>query len=467
MRHDDPQSDAHEARVEFRLSDDDARALERVLAGIDGIGGIADGTSAGDLAHARLREQRVASLLGTLDVGGPAIDPTLVDLTFARVLREQSGAVGSQASAEGATAQPEWALCEDDQEAMDALVTAGYDASRVTPSLRARAQRIMQLGELATADPGLTGGQLLIERTLQRVERERREGALRPTGTESGGGGSARGGPRWQDLVSVAAVLLLGASVLLPVVSSLRSHQARTGCAANIAGVASAFGAYAGDHRGHMPVADGAMLAGAGEQSWWQVGSYDHSNSANLFTLRRARYAGLEQLACSGNGHAVRTLPEDARDWPSLHAVSYSYYVMFGRERPNWRGERAAASRAIAEASPETVVLADRSPVILRAVRGETVYPNENSPNHAGSGQWVLRVDGAGMWMQTPVQDGDNIWLPANLEAALDEVRVQARQGATQGQVGVKSRRDAAVERAVRLQGTETPASAQDAFLGP
>lgn len=455
MRHDEPQFEEPSRHEGARLALPDADALDALIAA----------RATGEELPPGERERRIAGLLGLIDAGAPATDPALVDLTVARVLREQTLA------SEEAFASDDFALSEDDQEAMDALITAGYDVSRVTPSLRARAHKIMQLGALATADAGLTGERLLVERTLQRVESERRERAVRPGGHEQAG---PRGGVRWQDVVSVAAVLLLGASVLLPVVSSLRSHQSRTGCAGNIASMASAFGAYAGDYRGHMPVAGELVRAGGGpsQDAWWEVGSNDHSNSANLFTLRRAKYAGLEQLACGGNAHAVRSLPEDARDWPSLRSISYSYYVMFGREQPSWRSggahrDRGSPSRVPLEASGDTVVLADRSPVILRAVRGETVYPNENSPNHAGSGQWVLRVDGAGLWMQSPVQDGDNIWLPANLEAALDAIREQTRHGATQGQVGVKSRRDAAVDRAVRLQGTETPASAQDAFLGP
>jgi hypothetical protein len=112
-------------------------------------------------------------------------------------------------------------------------------------------------------------------------------------------------------------------------------------------------------------------------------------------------------------------------------------------------------------------VLADASPVIRRAVAKQRVYPLENSANHAGTGQTVLRLDGSAVWLNTPVHEGDNIWLPADVEEVLREIQQQVAQGQQQGAVPLLTRQDAARQRAVRLEGTESPASVQDAFVGP
>jgi hypothetical protein len=201
-----------------------------------------------------------------------------------------------------------------------------------------------------------------------------------------------------------------------------------------------------------MPMAS-SSLAGT---SWWDVGrAPERSNSANLFELRRGGYASLDELACSGNARASRDLPGESRDWPSIHDVSYSYYVMFTANRPNWL------------TPGRTVILADKSPVIARALEGQGVNPMENSQNHAGTGQWGLHIDGSATWLPTPMLGEDNIWLPADLEEAMHDAILQSRAGASSGSVEVLTREAAAKRRALRIQGNEAPGSAEDSFLAP
>jgi hypothetical protein len=150
---------------------------------------------------------------------------------------------------------------------------------------------------------------------------------------------------------------------------------------------------------------------------------------------------------------------------------------MRGSDKPTWDGR----------GSSTTVILADRSPVIRRAFAGQTVSVGENSDNHAGNGQRVLRVDGSSDWLASPYDAGpgrntdqssgqrinqrlgtaDNIWLPVSLEETLLQIRTQQEQGASQGMVVVPSADQAAKMRQIRLFGTETPGNATDAFLGP
>jgi hypothetical protein len=135
---------------------------------------------------------------------------------------------------------------------------------------------------------------------------------------------------------------------------------------------------------------------------------------------------------------------QTAEDWQASEQISYSYQNLFAHDRPRW-------------VQPErTVVLADRSPVVPRALRGEWVNPLGNSDNHQGHGQNVLWSDGSVAYLRTPVlASGDNIWLPRQLEQALAEVaRLQA-----QGQ-----RPD---HTPFHLEGRLTPAGATDVFLSP
>lgn len=86
------------------------------------------------------------------------------------------------------------------------------------------------------------------------------------------------------------------------------------------------------------------------------------------------------------------------------------------------------------------VVLADRSPVIERARLGERFDPEAGSRNHLGRGENVLFNDGSIVWLVAPIlENGDNIWLPGSIEAT----------------------------GALRLRGTERPAGAGDSFVGP
>jgi hypothetical protein len=110
------------------------------------------------------------------------------------------------------------------------------------------------------------------------------------------------------------------------------------------------------------------------------------------------------------------------------------------------------------------VILADKSPVIIRAANHEPIQPYENSPNHGGQGQYALFADGSTLWLTSPIVGDDNIWLNRQQEAA-----VKLAEGVVHDLMP-NARPGTRVEVSVRMpvmRGNELPESRTDSFLGP
>jgi hypothetical protein len=472
---DHPSSD-HGGEQDLHLSGADARALDALAA--RGFAAPALQTPVPPRTH------HVAGLLSLLStpVAGEGRETdrasALLDVTMARVRAAASASQVPELQQGSLTEvhdiEVEATLSGDDVEALDAYVHARHQTGKVPSSLRARAERLEAMSQLITNTPGYTGdraallskvvAELDASEAAQRNADRPRTLRLDASVDRPRRSGFSPMGLRLADVASIAAVLVLGGSVLMPVMSSWNTHRMRSGCVSHMGEMARGMGQYAGDYQGSLPVASASLPGG----TWWDVGTPARSNSANLFTLRRAEYNTLEQLSCAGNAQAVTQLPVDADDWQSLPQVSYSYYVMFAQRRPDLSGVGTPAS---------TVILADQSPVIRRALRGEAIYVNENSPNHGGGGQWALKADASAQWLTTPTirtaRGGlDNIWLPADLEEAILDAEAQQRNGAHSGTVELMTREEAARRRAARmgergLKGVEAPTSPEDSFLGP
>ena len=388
-----------------RLSDEDAAALDRWM----------DRTGPGE----DVRDQRIDGLLSLLGspVSGEAERTTRVSLTDLRARR---------AAMDEARAGDHAVLSDADAAALDQWMGDGSLGSAEP----ARLERQSALASLVTGTPESSNEarQDLIERTLAAVEQAdaARSGRMR---FEEAAGGSRF---RMSDLISLAAMILILVSVAMPAMQGVSRFREQTACMSNMQVAARAFGTYAGSNADMLPMA----AAGFGG-SWMDVGNPGRSNSANLFTMPLQGYLRLDDLACPSNPNAVFGTPQPgAMDWRSMDEISYSYRVM-----PNG-GLRMSVA---VPTTTRVVVMADRSPVTLRASRGEVIYPEENSPNHDGRGQHVLRLDGSTSWVSYPAIEGDNIWLPREIETILHDVRTR---------LGL-------------IKGNEMPASATDGFVGP
>lgn len=405
MRPDDQQP------FSFSLSEHDQQAVDRLLEN-----GLSQSEPQNECEQ-RLHD--LFSLLGT-PVSEESHRETRANLieVLARRLRQQATA--------------EARLTPQDEQACDEYIEAGYTLSGINDETRARAEKLEAMGALITQGTLAAGSrEQLIQATLAGIQShiDSEESAMK---VEDRRGGFELPG-RWADLVSVAAMLLLAASVILPIMSGMRSASQQQMCYDNMNQTASAFGLYTGENRDMLPMA----TAGFGP-TWMEVGTTpEQSNSANLFTLIRNQFAQLDDLACPANPNAATgDADPDAWDWNSLEEVSYSYRIM-----------PPGGMRATSVAQPVRVVLlADRSPVVLRISKKQAVIPEENSPNHSQSGQHMLMLDGSSKWSDTPMLDSkDNIWLPRPIESMIHQVR----------------------EKYGIISGNEQPDGPTDAFVGP
>lgn len=407
----------YEDLTDLTLSPDSSRALDRL---VDSAFASLDHAAQDRTPHARA----LRSLLGLLETptpgeppvlaaGGP---PLLVDVTMARVMRQGADGLAGRIATPGAAAT----LTTDAARDFDAFVEANWTASE-RDSAAGAFSALLASGMHAPSPQQRAD---LVERTLALVETsaERTQRRFRMTPVPAAVAGRIRPGFRWSDLFSIAAMLLIGSSIVYPMLAGVRHQTMETACAANLSRAASAFTMYAADNNGSLPQAQASFLGGP----WWNVGQHQQSHSANLYRLVSGSYASLADLACPGNRSApvVRTDPT-ASDWSQPDEVSYSFQLM-GPGRPQWNK------------GATFVVLVDKSPIVPRARLGEAFDPMATSPNHQGRGQHVLFSDGSARFLQTPIlTNGDNLWLP--------------QQPTTPS----------------RLSGRELPANDSDAFVGP
>ncbi len=362
------------------------------------------------------RLQELLALLGT-PVQGESHRDSRADMIEIRARRIQREGI------------EEARLSQEDQAACDEYVESGYSVEAVQDAPRAK--KLEALGVLvASGDVSRGSRESLVTRTLSGIQAHI-DAEESTTKLEPRAGFQLPG--RWADLVSIAAMLLLAASVIMPIMSGMRSMNQQGICFNNMNQTANAFGLYTGANRDMLPMA----TAGFGP-TWMDVGTTpERSNSSNLYTLIRNQFAGLDDLACPSNPNAATgDADPEAWDWNSLEEISYSYRIM-----------PQGGMRATSIDQPVRVVLlSDRSPVVLRIKANQAVRPEENSPNHDHTGQHMLMLDGSATWSDSPMLDSrDNIWLPRPIESVIHEAR----------------------ERHGIMTGNEQPDGPTDAFVGP
>lgn len=287
-------------------------------------------------------------------------------------------------------------LCPEDRQALDALVAGGFDPNAVEPPHADRARRIAQwcglLDHLPAADPP----ENLTERTLAAIQRARQEDRFAQQIQSMTGGDP---GWRWREVLTVAAMLLIGVSLLIPIINHSNQAARQFQCRNNLAAAGMGFGSYANANNGQLP----ALRTHAGD-AWWDVNRFNadgtpRSNSAHVFLLIRRQHVEPDALQCPSNPTGDLQITPDLRDFPSFDHISFSYQNMFTEQRPTMY-------------SPTIALLTDKNPLFLPGKYRDDLPTTTLSDNHADlGGQNVLLSNGQVIWNPSPVlSNGDNLW---------------------------------------------------------
>lgn len=307
-----------------------------------------------------------------------------------------------------------------------------------------RGRRVTHWLDLIDHLPAEPPAEDLVARTMSRIaERSQRREVLAriadhrpaaielaPTGTMgiSGRASVPAIAFRWNELIAVAAVLMIAVSLLWPIMARTRTDAMRVACAANLATAGVGLKNYAWDNANMLP-----RYPTTAGSIWWNVGQpvsdgVVQSNSAHLYKLRREGYATAATLNCPTNGEAPQQLAASAFDWPNARAISYSYQNQYTPEPTH------------VNRSNSIVVLADKNPLFTpggdSASLGFDAEHGLDQPGqrHAQAGQNVLVIDGSVRWATTNAINGDNFYTVQNVNT---------------------------------YRGTETPASNGDSFVVP
>ena len=297
-------------------------------------------------------------------------------------------------------------LGDADQRAVDLLVDHGFDldaAVRANPGERARLEAAHALFMRVDAYPVEPPDPSLVDATLARIDRAEDERSARMTvGAGSTAGSRAipsLGRGRWADFIAVACVAILGVSVGLPLLNSMRERSAIAGCASNLRNLGSALATYHGDHNSR-PVAAGFAPDFSRLASW---AGYD--NSRHLDLLHQKGYCGTQCVCCGNDG--------DRSGYASL--------VPHDRVDGMWLTHA------------HLPLVADRNPLVMQsAFGGRVMVPSvDNSPDHGRRGQNVLFGDLSVVFEVSPIltimrgpsapPTPENIWVPADNGGLEDE----------------------------------------------
>ena len=297
-------------------------------------------------------------------------------------------------------------LSEADGRVLDRLLDARLgETGHLSPADAPRAERVQRVLSLLDAYPDESAPEDLAARTMARVASAKKlEQLTQRTGAVRGPFVSFQ----WRELLTVGALVMIGLSLMLPVLSRMNSDSRKLACQNNLAMAGSAVGTYAADFGNFMP-----RLGNWTNMDWWRVGQDAQARDAEparphtppLHILLRAGYARPEHLTCPENAFAVLVSPGQ-RDFSEYRRVSYSYQNQF-TDQP-----------IRVDALPTMAVLADKNPLFVIQGQGRFVFRSD-LPTDAVSafhsrlkGQNVLTADGNVTWKAQPVvgEEDDNIW---------------------------------------------------------
>jgi prepilin-type processing-associated H-X9-DG protein len=247
--------------------------------------------------------------------------------------------------------------------------------------------------------------------------------------------------PLWRNfgsLAAVAAAIVLIAGIIVPAMGLSRQKYFQERCQSQLKGIYAGLASYVSDHDGRMPHV--VMAAGA---PWWKVGDQGQENQSNTrhaWLLVRKGYLDPDDFVCPG-GEKGKPKVLDAQEISRYNDFPGREYVQFSMRMccPEF-GQMTLGQRR--------VILADLNPLSEKLPSNDSTSMSirlnrellRNSPNHNRRGQNVLFCDGSVEFNRgrtTKVAATDDIYM---LNQMCD---------------------------GCEITGTETPATADDAFLVP
>ena len=202
------------------------------------------------------------------------------------------------------------------------------------------------------------------------------------------------------EVLATAAALLLLALVFVPGVMKAHSMKLRVACESNMQHVGVALESFADGHQQTLPFAK--VDAARGDGNWLNRDHGRHvSGTAPLFVLLQEGTLRPADLNCpAGDDPQFAGACEGLRDFPDTVYCSYSFQNFFDRSEPMVRDK----------AKP-VPIMADRNPLFRNGTYCADSSGTSNSFNHSREGQNVLYTDGRVVWTESPMVEGDNIWI--------------------------------------------------------
>jgi hypothetical protein len=282
-------------------------------------------------------------------------------------------------------------LCQADADLLDRLVNVGFDLDKLeglTADETSRANRMLSMLGLLDGYPVEDASETLIDATLAQIDQYELNQSQRMRIETSEIETTSRGFRiRMPDFISVAAMVLIAASVFSMIINHTRAQSISNQCASNMAQVGFGLVRYAADNNGQAPTTTATKVAS-------MFGGLVPTRT-DPDKLVAQGYCKDYHLNCPGHGD---------------NGGGFSYQT-----------QPAEIWEAIRMQGQLIIVLSDLNPILESMLAGKAFDPLTPSKNHGSLGQNQLRDDGSTASLKgLPVVGKDKIWILDGNKRVLD-----------------------------------------------
>jgi hypothetical protein len=273
-------------------------------------------------------------------------------------------------------------LCKADADMLDRLVSVGFELDQLeglSTEEQQRATNILHMFGLLERYPVENADDALIDVTLARIDQyENKQRARMHIQTADVQATSSGFAFRMPDLISIACMVLIAASVVIWLGRGTRATSISNQCASNMAAVGTGLANYAFDHNGALPTTAIAGLGGL-----FGGVSPERLDSEPLLS----GYCESHHLNCPGH--------------KGEETGGFSYQT---QQKEIWD--------ALKRHRRVFIVLSDTNPILDAILAGKNHNSMTPSRNHGGNRQNQLLDDGSTLSLVgPPILGGDKIWV--------------------------------------------------------